>query len=90
MNKNELINNISEKSGFAKRDSEVVLDAIVETIMGAVASGDNVKLVGFGSFELKECAARTGRNPKTGEGIEIPAKKRPIFKAGKDFKAACN
>lgn len=75
MNKTELINAVAETSGLTKKDSEVALNAILDTIQNAMKSGDKVQLVGFGSFEVKERAARTGKNPATGATIEIPASK---------------
>lgn len=88
MNKTELINAVAETSGLTKKDSEVALNAILDTIQNAMKSGDKVQLVGFGSFEVKERAARTGKNPATGATIEIPASKAPTFKAGKALKDA--
>lgn len=88
MNKTELINAVAETSGLTKKDSEVALNAILDTIQNAMKNGDKVQLVGFGSFEVKERAARTGKNPATGATIEIPASKAPTFKAGKALKDA--
>ena len=88
MNKTELINAVAETSGLTKKDSEVALNAILDTIQDAMKNGDKVQLVGFGSFEVKERAARTGRNPRTKETVEIPASKAPVFKAGQAFKDA--
>jgi len=88
MNKAELINEIATNSGLSKRDSEKALAATLDAVMKALAAGDKVSLVGFGIFEVKERAARTGRNPKTKEVIQIPATKTPQFKAGKVFKEA--
>ncbi len=88
MNKTELISAISEKSGLSKKDSEKALSAAVESISDALVSGDKVQLVGFGVFEVKNRAARMGRNPKTKEAIKIPASKTPVFKAGKALKDA--
>ena len=88
MNKTELINAVAETSGLTKKDSEVALNAILDTIQNAMKNGDKVQLVGFGSFEVKERAARTGKNPATGATIEIPASKAPTFKAGKALKGA--
>ncbi len=86
MNKATLIAQIAEKSGLERKQAEKALDAFVETITSALKEGDKVQLVGFGSFEVKERAAHSGRNPATGETIEIPASKNPVFKAGKTFK----
>ena len=88
MNKATLIAQIAEKSGLERKQAEKALDAFVETITSALKEGDKVQLVGFGSFEVKERAAHSGRNPATGETIEIPASKSPVFKAGKTFKDA--
>ncbi len=73
MNKTELINAVAETSGLTKKDSETALNAILDAIQNAMKNGDKVQLVGFGSFEVKERAARTGKNPATGATIEIPA-----------------
>ena len=87
MNKTELINAVAETSGLTKKDSEVALNAILDTIQNAMKSGDKVQLVGFGSFEVKERAARTGKNPATGAALKIPATTVPKFVAGAKFKA---
>ena len=86
MNKAELINAVAEKAGLSKKDSEAAVTAALDAITAALEDGDKVQLVGFGSFEVKSRAARTGRNPKTKEAIEIPASKVPVFKAGKVLK----
>ena len=86
MNKAELIAAVAEKSGLSKKDSEAAVTAVLDVITAALKDGDKVQLVGFGSFEVKSRAARTGRNPKTKETIEIPASKVPVFKAGKALK----
>ena len=86
MNKAELINAVAEKADVSKKDAEAVISATLETITAALKEGDKVQLVGFGSFEVKKCAARMGRNPKTKESIEIPASVVPVFKAGKALK----
>jgi len=88
MNKATLIAQIAEKSGLERKQAEKALDAFVDTVTSALKAGDKVQLVGFGSFEVKERAAHSGRNPATGETIEIPASKSPVFKAGKTFKDA--
>ena len=82
MNKTELIAAIAEKTGLSKKDSEAAVSAVVDTITEALKAEDKVQLVGFGSFEVKKRAARTGRNPQTGETIEIAAATRPVFMAG--------
>ena len=86
MNKMELIQEVSERAGLAKKDAEKALNALLDTVADTLASGDKVQLVGFGSFEIKARDARMGRNPKTKEPIEIPATKVPVFKAGKALK----
>ena len=86
MNKTELIQKISEGTGLSKKDSEKALNATVDAIIEVVSGGNKVQLVGFGSFEPRERAAKEGRNPQTGEAIAIPAKTVPVFKAGKAFK----
>ena len=86
MNKAELINAVAEKAGLSKKDTETVVNATIAVIAGALADGDKVQLVGFGSFEVRARAERTGRNPKTKEEIKIPASKVPVFKPGKALK----
>ena len=88
MNKTELIAEVANKAGLSRKDAEKALGAVVETITEAVVTGDKVQLVGFGSFETKQREARTGRNPKPKETIEIPATRVPVFKAGKALKDA--
>ena len=88
MNKTELIAAIAEKTGLTKKDAERVLAATTETITAALAEGDRVQISGFGIFEVKTREARTGRNPRTKEAIEIPASKNPVFKAAKALKDA--
>ena len=86
MNKTELISAIAANSGLSKKDSEKALTATVDAITKALVAGEKVQLVGFGIFDVKDRAARTGRNPKTKEVINIPATKTPQFKAGKALK----
>ena len=86
MNKTELINAVAEKAVLSKKDSEAAVTAALDVISAALAEGDEVRLVGFGTFEVKKRAARTGRNPKTKEPVEIPASKVPAFKPGKALK----
>ena len=88
MNKAELIAVVAEKSGLSKKDTEKAVNATIDTITDSLKEGDKVQLVGFGVFEVKERAARLGRNPKTKEQINIPASSVPVFKAGKAFKDA--
>lgn len=91
MNKAELIAQVAEKTGFKKKDAEVALDALLESIEGALVKGDSVRLIGFGTFEVRTRKARKGRNPQKPEKvIEIPALKAPVFKAGKSLKDAVN
>ena len=86
MNKATLIAKMAEKSELSRKQAEAALNAFTETIAEALKAGEKVQLMGFGTFEIKERAARMGRKPSTGESIEIPAKKIPAFKAGKGFK----
>ncbi len=86
MNKTELIAAAAEKSGLSKKDTEKALCAIIDSITETLVAGDKVQLVGFGVFDVKTRGARTGRNPKTKEVIQIPASKSPVFKAGKALK----
>ncbi len=90
MNKSELIDAISESADISKADAGRALDATLEAIEGALKSGDTVSLIGFGTFSVKERAARTGRNPQTGAPIQIAASKAPGFKPGKALKDALN
>lgn len=90
MNKTELINSMAEKSQLTKKDTEAALKAFTESVMEAVACGEKVSLVGFGTFEPRERAAREGRNPRTKEIITIPASIAVGFKAGKEFKEIVN
>lgn len=90
MNKIELVNAISIKADCTKKDAAKYLDAVVETITETLAKGEKISLVGFGSFEVVDREARTGRNPQTGETIEIPASKAPKFKAGSKLKEIVN
>jgi DNA-binding protein HU-beta len=90
MNKSELIDAVSGASGLAKADATRAVDAVFDTITATLKSGDSVALVGFGTFAVKERAARSGRNPRTGETITIAASKMPVFKAGKGIKDAVN
>ena len=86
MNKAELIAAMAEKANLSKKDAENALNAFVETVQDTVKNGDKIQLVGFGSFEVRERAARVGKNPQTGAEVQIPACKVPVFKAGKAFK----
>ena len=90
MNKAELIASMAEKCELTKKDTEKALKAFMDTVQESLAKGDKVQLVGFGTFETKERAARIGRNPRTGQEIKIPASKAPLFKPGKDLKDSVN
>jgi DNA-binding protein HU-beta len=90
MNKAELIDAVSAQTGLQKTDAARAVDAVFEAITGALKAGDSVSVVGFGTFVVKSRAARSGRNPRTGETIEIAASKVPGFKAGKALKDAVN
>ena len=90
MNKSELISNIAETADLTKADAGRALDATISAITDSLKSGEPVTLIGFGTFEVRDRAARTGRNPRTGEAIQIKASKNPAFKAGKALKEAVN
>ena len=88
MNKVELVAAVAEKAGLSKKDADKAVAAVLDAVKEAVAKGDKVSLIGFGTFEVRTRAARTGRNPQTKQTITIPASKAPVFKAGKAFKDA--
>ncbi len=90
MNKSELIDAVAEGADISKAAAGRAIDAVVDAIGGALKDGDTVNLIGFGTFLVRERAARTGRNPRTGETINIAASKVPSFKAGKALKDAVN
>ena len=90
MNKSELVDDVSSKSGLSKADSGRAVDAVIDSITGALKKGKDVRIVNFGSFDVANRAAKAGRNPQTGATIQIPASKRPRFKAGKALKDAVN
>jgi len=90
MNKAELIDAVASSADLSKSSATQAVDAVVDTITESLRSGDSVTLVGFGTFEVRARAARTGRNPQTGEEIQIKASKAPAFKAGKALKDAVN
>ena len=90
MNKAELITSMAEKSQLTKKDAESALKAFIDSVQDALESGEKVQLIGFGTFETRERAAREGRNPRTKETITIPASTVPVFKAGKEFKDRVN
>lgn len=86
MNKSELISVVAEKAGLTKKDTEKVVNAVFDGISDALAQGDKVQVIGFGTFDVRERKSREGRNPATGDTITIPAVKVPVFKAGKALK----
>jgi len=90
MNKTELIDAVAETADLTKAESSRAVDAVVAAVTKALKEGDAVTLVGFGTFQVRDRAARTGRNPKTGDTIKIAASKNPSFKAGKALKDAVN
>ena len=90
MNKNDLVDAVAERTGLAKSDAARAVEAVLGTVTEALQKGDQVALSGFGAFVVKARAARTGRNPRTGESIAIPASRVPAFKAGKALKDALN
>lgn len=90
MNKNDLISAVADSSGLTKGDSSKAVEAVFEAISGALKGGDEVRLVGFGTFSVAKRKASTGRNPRTGEPMQIKASSQPKFKAGKGLKDAVN
>ena len=90
MNKVELIAAVADKAGLSKKDADKAVAAVVASIEEALIKGDKVQLIGFGTFEVRERAARVGRNPQTKEEIKIEASKQPVFKAGAALKKAVN
>ncbi len=88
MNKTELIAAVAQKAELSKKDAEKALNAVTDSVKEALAKGEKVQLVGFGTFEVKTRAARTGINPQTKQQIKIAASKAPVFKAGQGFKDA--
>lgn len=90
MNKNDLVAEVSAAAGLSKTDAAKAVDSVFDSISGALGGGGEVRLVGFGTFSVSQRAATTGRNPRTGEAIKIPASKQPKFKAGKALKEAVN
>lgn len=90
MNKAELINAIADETGLSKKDTEATINSFVNVVTNALENKDKVQLIGFGTFETRERAARTGRNPQTNEEIKIPASTTPAFKAGKALKERVN
>ncbi|MBL4837277.1 MAG: HU family DNA-binding protein [Kordiimonadaceae bacterium] len=90
MNKNDLVATVADAAELSKADAGKAVDAVFEAITGALSGGNDVRLVGFGTFAVANRAATKGRNPRTGEEIDIPASKQPKFKAGKGLKDAVN
>ena len=90
MNKSELINALADKTQLSKKNAEKALNAFVDTVNGALAKGEKVQLIGFGTFDVKSRAARVARNPRTGASVKIAACKAPAFKAGKALKDKVN
>ena len=90
MNKGELIKVMADKAGFTNKDAATAYEAFVETVTEALKAGDKVQLVGFGTFEVKDVAAKTGINPQTKEKVEIAACKKPVMKFGKSYKHLIN
>ncbi len=90
MNKTEFIKAVADKAALSKKDAEAAVNAAIEVITAELKAGEKVQIVGFGTFEVKAREARTGRNPQTGETIEIAASKHPAFAAGKSLKDAVN
>ncbi|GAF64891.1 HU family DNA-binding protein [Alkalihalobacillus trypoxylicola] len=88
MNKTELIQAVAERTQLSKKDASLAVNTVFELISESMSKGDSVQLIGFGNFEVRERAARKGRNPQTGEEIDIAATKTPAFKAGKQLKEA--
>ena len=90
MNKNDLVSAVADNSGMSKADAAKAVEGVFSAISGALSSGGEVRIVGFGTFSVADRKATTGRNPRTGEAIQIPASKQPRFKAGKGLKDAVN
>lgn len=88
MNKAELVSAVKEKTGFSGKDAEAAVKAVFDSVAEALAKGDKVQLIGFGTFEVRERPAREGRNPRTGETLKVEAAKVPAFKAGQALKNA--
>lgn len=88
MNKRDLIRKTAEETGLSQKDCEAVINALFDTIRKTVESGEKVQIIGFGTFELRARAARTARNPRTGEAVEVPARRVPVFKPGAELKQA--
>ena len=90
MNKQDLVSKVAESADISKQKAASAVDAVIDAIKGSLKTGEDVRLVGFGTFSVSKRAATTGRNPRTGDPIQIPASKQPKFKAGKELKEAVN
>ena len=90
MNKQDLISTVAESSGLSKNDATKAVEGVFDAITGALKKGDEVRLVGFGTFSVSQRKASTGRNPRTGEAVEVRAKHVPFFKSGKELRARLN
>lgn len=90
MNKQDLVSKVAASADMSKQKAASAVDAVIDAIKGSLKTGEDVRLVGFGTFSVSDRAATTGRNPRTGEPIQIPASKQPKFKAGKELKEAVN
>lgn len=90
MNKNDLVSAVASSTGMSKADGTKAVEGVFDAISGALSSGGDVRIVGFGTFSVVNRKATTGRNPRTGQAIQIPASKQPKFKAGKGLKDAVN
>ena len=90
MNKNDLVSAVASSTGMSKADSAKAVEGVFDAISGTLSSGGDVRIVGFGTFSVANRKATTGRNPRTGQAIQIPASKQPKFKAGKGLKEAVN
>ncbi len=90
MTKAELVDEVGRQAALTRKHSEVIVDAVFSSILEALQRGDKIELRGFGSFRIRKRGSRTGRNPKTGEGVMVPAKKVPYFKPGKELRELIN
>ena len=90
MSKQELVDHVAKSAGLSKKDAEAALSSFIDGVKSALKKGDSVTLVGFGTFSVSHRGARTGRNPQTGATLQIPARKVPVFKAGKGLKETVN
>jgi integration host factor subunit beta len=90
MTKAELVDEVGRQAALTRKHSEVIVDAVFSSILEALQRGDKIELRGFGSFRIRKRGSRTGRNPKTGEGVVVPAKRVPYFKPGKELRELIN